>query len=90
MKIDEINFEILKKLQKGRKSFKEISDELSVSENTVRTRVNRLIDEGLLEITGLVNPIRPSPDCQRTAARAHGSPAGHRGMRATTLWGRTT
>ena len=57
MKIDEINFEILKKLQKGRKSFKEISDELSVSENTVRTRVNRLIDEGLLEITGLVNPM---------------------------------
>ena len=56
MKIDEINFKILKKLRKGRKSFKEIADELSVSENTVRTRVNRLMDEGLLEITALVNP----------------------------------
>ena len=29
---------------------------MSVSENTVRSRVQKLVDEGILEITGLVNP----------------------------------
>lgn len=33
-----------------------IADDLGVSENTVRTRVNKLIEEGILEISGQVNP----------------------------------
>jgi Lrp/AsnC family transcriptional regulator for asnA, asnC and gidA len=56
MKIDETNIAIIKHLRNGRKSFKKIAKELSVTENTVRARVNRLIDEGILEIAGLVDP----------------------------------
>jgi len=56
MKIDETSLTIIKQLRKGRKSFKEIANELSVSENTVRNRVNRLMEEGVLEVTGLINP----------------------------------
>jgi Lrp/AsnC family transcriptional regulator for asnA, asnC and gidA len=55
MKIDKINLTIIKNLRDGRKSYKKIADELSLSENTVRARVNKLIDEGVLEITGLVD-----------------------------------
>jgi Lrp/AsnC family transcriptional regulator for asnA, asnC and gidA len=56
MKIDKVNLEIIKHLQDGRKSFNQIAEELSVTENTVRARVNRLLEEGILEITGLVDP----------------------------------
>jgi Lrp/AsnC family transcriptional regulator for asnA, asnC and gidA len=55
MKIDRINLSIIKHLRHGRKSYKKIADQLSLSENTVRARVNKLIDEGVLEITGLVD-----------------------------------
>ena len=55
MNIDKINLLIIKHLRDGRKSYKKIADDLSLSENTVRTRVNKLIDEGVLEITGLVD-----------------------------------
>lgn len=56
MKIDETNIAIIKHLRDGRKSFKKIAEELSIAENTVRARVNKLTDEGILEISGLVNP----------------------------------
>jgi len=56
MKIDETSIEIIKHLIDGRKSFKKIADELGISENTVRTRVNRLKAEGILEISGFVDP----------------------------------
>ncbi|MBU2497436.1 MAG: Lrp/AsnC family transcriptional regulator [Proteobacteria bacterium] len=56
MKIDETNLAIIKHLRDGRKSYKEIANDLSVSENTVRSRVQKLTEEGILEITGLVNP----------------------------------
>jgi Lrp/AsnC family transcriptional regulator for asnA, asnC and gidA len=52
MKIDATNIEIIRHLKNGRKSYKLIAKELSVTENTVRSRVNRLIEEGLLEISG--------------------------------------
>jgi Lrp/AsnC family transcriptional regulator for asnA, asnC and gidA len=55
MNIDQINLSIIKHLREGRKSYKKIAEELSLSENTVRTRVNKLIDEGVLEIAGLVD-----------------------------------
>jgi Lrp/AsnC family transcriptional regulator for asnA, asnC and gidA len=55
MNIDPINLSIIKQLRDGRKSYKKIAEELSLSENTVRTRVNKLIDEGVLEIAGLVD-----------------------------------
>jgi Lrp/AsnC family transcriptional regulator for asnA, asnC and gidA len=56
MKIDKTNLAIIKHLRDGRRSFKDIADELGLSENTVRTRVHKLMGEGLLEIAGLVDP----------------------------------
>ena len=56
MKIDETNLAIIKHLKNGRKSFSSIAEDLSLTENTVRSRVNRLMEEGVLEITGLIDP----------------------------------
>ena len=41
MKIDETNLAIIKHLREGRKSFQKIAEDLSITENTVRARVNR-------------------------------------------------
>ena len=56
MKIDHLNIQIIKHLRDGRKSFRKIAADLEVTENTVRSRVNRLVDEGVLDISGLVDP----------------------------------
>ena len=56
MKIDDINISIIKELKQGKKSFQIIADKLDISENTVRSRVNRLTEEGVLDICGLVDP----------------------------------
>ena len=56
MKIDKININIIKELKEGRKSFKTIAEKLNITENTVRARVNKLTDEGVLDIHGLVDP----------------------------------
>jgi Lrp/AsnC family transcriptional regulator for asnA, asnC and gidA len=56
MLIDKTNLAIIKHLRNGRKSYKKIAAELSISENTVRARVHKLIAEGILEISGLVDP----------------------------------
>jgi Lrp/AsnC family transcriptional regulator for asnA, asnC and gidA len=56
MKIDKTHMAIIKQIRDGRKSYKQIADELSITENTVRSRVKKLMDEGVLEIAGLVNP----------------------------------
>lgn len=55
MKIDDVNIRIIKHLRDGRKSFKRIAQSLGITENTVRARVKKLRDEGILEITGLVD-----------------------------------
>jgi Lrp/AsnC family transcriptional regulator for asnA, asnC and gidA len=56
MKIDATNLAVIKQLRDGRKSFKAIAEVLSVSENTIRARVSKLAEEGVLEISGLVDP----------------------------------
>jgi Lrp/AsnC family transcriptional regulator for asnA, asnC and gidA len=56
MKIDDVAIEIIKHLRDGRKSNRKIAEKLGLSENTVRTRVNSLISEGVMEIRGLVDP----------------------------------
>ena len=56
MNIDQINLAIIKHLRDGRKSYQKIARDLSVSENTIRTRVKQLMDESVLDIVGLVNP----------------------------------
>ena len=55
MKIDTTNIDIIRELKQGKKSYKKIADKLDITENTVRARVNRLQEEGILEICGLVD-----------------------------------
>lgn len=56
--IDELDKGIIKQLSKnGRMSFAEIASELDVTEKTVRKRYNQLVDNNILEVVGVVNPI---------------------------------
>jgi Lrp/AsnC family transcriptional regulator for asnA, asnC and gidA len=56
MKIDDNTIAIIQHLRDGRKSFREIANDLSLSENTVRARVGKLKEQGILDISGLVDP----------------------------------
>lgn len=56
MIVDDTSISIIKHLRNGRRSYKKIAEELSVTENTVRSRVKKLQEEGVLEIAGLVDP----------------------------------
>jgi Lrp/AsnC family transcriptional regulator, regulator for asnA, asnC and gidA len=56
MKIDRTSIEIIKHLRDGRKSFGQIANALDVAENTVRSRVNRLMEKGVLDISGVIDP----------------------------------
>ena len=56
MNIDEISLDIIKHLRNGRKQFGEIGKNLSVTTNTVRARVRKLIENGVLEIIGSIDP----------------------------------
>ncbi len=56
MKLDETNKAIIKELGNGRKAFSTIAEKIGITENTVRSRVNKLVDDGVLQISGLVNP----------------------------------
>ena len=55
-RLDRLNMSIIGHLQEGRKSFKQISLALGVSENTVKARVRKLEEEGILKIAGYVDP----------------------------------
>jgi len=56
MKTDQIDIDIMRHIRDGRKSLKKIADAVNLSENTVRKRLNKMIDEEVLEISGLVDP----------------------------------
>ncbi len=56
MKIDNASIAIIKELREGRKSFRKIAEAVGVSENTVRARVAAMEREGLLAVSGLVDP----------------------------------
>lgn len=56
MKFDDINISIIRHLADGRIPFKKIADDLSIAEGTVRSRVRKLREEGILQISGLVDP----------------------------------
>jgi Lrp/AsnC family transcriptional regulator for asnA, asnC and gidA len=56
MNMDEISLQIIKHLRDGRKSFGEIGKSLSVTTNTVRARVRKLMKKGTLEIIGSIDP----------------------------------
>lgn len=57
MKPDNLDMAIMRHLQEdGRKSFTDIASELDIAKNTVRNRVTRLQEAGLLQIIGWVDP----------------------------------
>jgi Lrp/AsnC family transcriptional regulator for asnA, asnC and gidA len=56
MKVDEINRKIIRQLRDGRKSFGEIAKKLSITPNTVRGRVKKLVSNGVLDISGVIDP----------------------------------
>lgn len=57
--LDAIDLTILRHLQaNGRRSFTEIAQQLDVSVGTVRNRVTRLREAGVLRIIGWVDPLR--------------------------------
>lgn len=58
MKLDNTNLSIIRHLRDGRKSFNAIAQDLEITENTVRSRVTKMTDEGILRIVGLVDPER--------------------------------
>lgn len=62
-KLDDTNKAIIRMLSDGRKPFSAIADEIGITENTVRARVNRLTEDGILSIQGLVDP-QHVPDIQ--------------------------
>lgn len=66
MKLDDTNKAIIKELMNennGRKAFSSIANKIGITENTVRSRVNKLLDDGVLQISGLVDP-QYVPDMQ--------------------------
>lgn len=55
--LDDLDFAILSYLQKdGRMSFTVIAEKLKVSIGTIRTRFNKLIEDGTVNIIGRVDP----------------------------------
>lgn len=57
--LDEFDREIIRLLQRdGRMPFLTIANQLGLAEGTVRRRVAKLLDEGLLRIVGIANPFK--------------------------------
>ena len=54
--LGKINREIIRQLRDGRKSYDQISKKLSITPNTVRARVKKLMKDGAFDITGVINP----------------------------------
>ncbi|MEM7344268.1 MAG: Lrp/AsnC family transcriptional regulator [Chloroflexota bacterium] len=57
--LDEVDRKIIQYLQKnGRESFTKMSEEMGIPTSTVRDRTNRLLDNDILRIMGLLNPLK--------------------------------
>jgi Lrp/AsnC family transcriptional regulator for asnA, asnC and gidA len=58
-KINQVDCDIISLLQKdGRLSNTAVAKKLAISEATVRTRINRLLNEGFIQIVAVSNPIK--------------------------------
>lgn len=56
--LDEVDRRIIAALQvEGRRSFASIAEELRVPASSVRYRIKRLEDEGVLQVVGIANPL---------------------------------
>jgi Lrp/AsnC family transcriptional regulator for asnA, asnC and gidA len=57
--MDKLDYSILAQLQQdGRKRYTEIAKSLGVTEGTVRNRVGRMIDDDVVRVIGLVDPLK--------------------------------
>ena len=54
--MDTTDIAIITELRDGRTSFKTIADRLNLAEGTVRNRFRKLNKQGILDVTGLVDP----------------------------------
>lgn len=54
--MDTTDIAIINELKDGRVSFKAVAEHLDLAEGTVRNRVRKLKNDGILDITGLVDP----------------------------------
>ena len=57
IKLDEQDLEIVRNLWDGRTPYADIAEKVGLTTNTVRNRVNKMVENGALQIIGLVNPI---------------------------------
>jgi Lrp/AsnC family transcriptional regulator for asnA, asnC and gidA len=74
--LDDIDRGIIVALQRnGREPFRRIAAGLGVSEATVRARYTRLVDDAILQVTGVTNPLGLGFDSQAmVAVRTAGPP----------------
>ncbi len=74
--LDEVDRAIIVALQRnGREPFRRIAAGLGVSEATVRARYTRLVDDAILQVTGVTNPLGLGFDSQAmVAVRTAGPP----------------
>ncbi len=57
-RLDAVDRAIVEALQRnGRESFRHIASEVGVSEATIRARYARLVDESIVQVTGVTNPL---------------------------------
>ncbi len=57
--LDEVDRYLLEALRKdGREPFAQIAERLSVSPGMIRQRYNRLVEQGLLKVVAITNPLR--------------------------------
>lgn len=54
--LDEHDLKIIQNLWYGRTPYKDIARKIGLTTNTVRNRVNRMLESGALQIISLVNP----------------------------------
>jgi Lrp/AsnC family transcriptional regulator, regulator for asnA, asnC and gidA len=54
--LDEHDMQIIRNLWNGRTPYKDIAKKVGLTTNTVRNRVNRMVEAGALQIISLVNP----------------------------------
>ncbi|HEY6029971.1 MAG TPA: AsnC family transcriptional regulator, partial [Gaiellaceae bacterium] len=63
--LDAVDKAIIEALQaNGRESFRAIAARIGIAEATVRARYGRLVDDGILQVTGVTNPLGLGFDAQ--------------------------
>ncbi len=55
-KLDKTDIDIIRNLWNGRTPYSEVAEKVGLTTNTVRNRVNRMLEDGVLQIISLVDP----------------------------------